>query len=176
MNLHTVIMQAQSFSVLKQISENGRADVSFSGIRYLEVPGYEGRAAIDVLGWKVTDIAINVLDYNEEEREIGMNISDDLMRLYTESEEQLKEKKLFTKICCFFRDFIQHCQELRRYGNNPRYDWSAYFPQPGHYVFRYYSKIQHERYIGPIPQNALNGHYPFNKPGSAIRWCRGLIN
>jgi len=169
MNLQTAIMQAPSFSVLKQISDDARADVSFSGIRYLEAPGYGGRASIDLLAWRVTDIAVNVVNYNQEERKVGKSIPKILFKLYKESNKQLTRKKIITKICCFFRDLLQHAKELRGY-NNPRYDWSVYLPQTGCYVFKYYSKIQYETCFGPTPEDAPNGHPPFNKKGSAIRW------
>lgn len=111
-NLKTIIMQAPSFSILDEVISDARVDISYFGLRYLEMPDYEGRISIDSLGWRVTDMATNT-DYDEAERRIGKKIPKTLLRLYKESEEKLKEKNLITKIFCLFCDLIQYCKELK---------------------------------------------------------------
>jgi len=64
-----------SFAELEPIVKEAKEDISFCGVRYIYVPGYEGSLHIDALAEKVMELVRKNFDFDEQERSVGQRIA-----------------------------------------------------------------------------------------------------
>ncbi|NGX56965.1 MAG: hypothetical protein K1060chlam5_01220, partial [Candidatus Anoxychlamydiales bacterium] len=125
--------------------------LTFWGTRYIKVVGYQDRAPIDSLAARVIKIVENKkFEYTEQEREKGILISRNINKLYSDSDKQVGNSNILTRI---FSAFIGIYHRLLDINSIPgsfksiirkRWDDDKFHDSDGfNKVFNFYTKNQY---------------------------------
>ena len=116
MKLEAAIKKAD-FNDLVKITSNLTPILTFWGTRYIKVVGYQDRAPIDSLAARVIKIVENKkFEYTDQERKKGALIAKNINKLYLDSDKQVDNSNILTRIFCVFYGFyhlINNCYVTR---------------------------------------------------------------
>lgn len=144
-SLDSAISNARSFLELAPLVRLMQEEISFLGWRYIYLPGYEGRLAIDSLSERVLEVAHATLGFGVEERAVGREIKGHVNRLYRESDQRLDGKNFITFVLCSLREFFD--KHIMHNGLGARHMWRAL----KRIAFDQYTREQYEQVFGRAP-------------------------
>ena len=164
-DLRTAIGAARSFRELCPLVRHAEVRLSFWGSRYIQVQGYRGTLPIDALAKRVMELIKQNPNFDQHERSHGKTIAPIIDQIYDQSDKQVAEGAWFTKVFFWFRNI----PNLIAGPSFTRWIWkdcdetlASSFPVKSyHKFFKYYTKEQHERDVGPIRERQIiGGHGP----------------
>ena len=154
MNIIEAIKNAD-FNQLNNISSHAIPSYSFWGIRTFQAVGYEGKAPIDSLAYRVYELVkAKNFEYTSQERNIGKQIAANINRIYSVSDQQIANSNFITRIICtfqkvYYRFTVPFFTTIKPTKSPMRWIWDNNFYEWGlNRVFDHYTKRQYKRQYG----------------------------
>ncbi|PIS00848.1 MAG: hypothetical protein COT84_05200 [Chlamydiae bacterium CG10_big_fil_rev_8_21_14_0_10_35_9] len=97
MKIQQTLYSIKTFRELAPIAEKASAHLSLLGDRYVTVEGYEGFLSLDDLADKVKELVMRKVPWTEENRQLGTQISDHVMHVYSQIFLKIKSSNVITK-------------------------------------------------------------------------------
>jgi hypothetical protein len=158
MKIETTIKKAD-FNDLVQISSNVTPILSFWGVSRINVAGYQGIAPIDSLAAKVMELVESKkFEYSEQERESGNLIAKNINKLYLNSDKQVNNSNILTRIFCVFISIYNRLSHIKSIPGSTKsfirkkWDDDNFYGLDGfNKVFNYYTRDQYFQKFNHYP-------------------------
>lgn len=97
MRLHNAISEAQNFAELLRISEKAERGISFWGLRYIIVPGYEDKDELSSIRSRIIDLVKYNPHFDELERSNAQKLISRLSHLEDDLQKNLQKRFWFIR-------------------------------------------------------------------------------
>jgi hypothetical protein len=127
---------------------HAKEDISFFGYRYVYIPKFDGKIAIDDFPSRVMSLIRKNFDFDENERSSGKKIASHINKLYEDNDKKTGKKNILTRLFCKVRDFWN--QNIKNLGYGTRFDWDSEKNS-----FEFYTKNQYQKLFNSAPPNEI---------------------
>jgi hypothetical protein len=123
--IQAALTNTTTFIELWPIITEADADISFWGVRYVDVIGYEGTCPLDTLTGQVIELfeRSKKTQFSKEECDAGITLKEKIDHFYSETDRKINEKNILTRL--FFTIYECWICHIHNAGYGPRFDWRS---------------------------------------------------